>query len=173
MSEQMAEVNRMKSCSRCGERKPLADYHAHAKCSDGHAGVCKRCCNAARKSNYWGNRERELEYHRRYALVPSRIESQKRYSQTEGRKLSHRSYVREYAKLNPLKHIARRLINDAISNGLLVRGSCEICGELLTHGHHDDYSKPMSVRWLCKKHHAEWHRNNTPMCPDQSQEIAS
>ena len=35
---------------------------------------------------------------------------------------------------------------------------CEVCGERKTHAHHDDYSKPLEVKWLCKKHHDEHHR---------------
>jgi len=47
-----------------------------------------------------------------------------------------------------------------IRKGLLVPAPCEI-GEGC-HGrveaHHDDYTKPWSVRWLCRWHHAELHR---------------
>lgn len=47
---------------------------------------------------------------------------------------------------------------DALERGYLRRGPCEVCGDVETHGHHDDYSKPLSVRWLCVKHHAIHHR---------------
>jgi hypothetical protein len=41
--------------------------------------------------------------------------------------------------------------------GNMLPKPCEICGEGKTHGHHDDYSKPLEVRWLCTKHHGEQH----------------
>lgn len=33
-------------------------------------------------------------------------------------------------------------------------------GRRLINAHHDDYSKPFNVRWLCPQHHREWHKNN-------------
>lgn len=39
---------------------------------------------------------------------------------------------------------------------------CESCGRKPAFKHHDDYGKPENVRWLCRSHHAIWHRDNTP-----------
>lgn len=53
----------------------------------------------------------------------------------------------------------------AIARGDLERGPCEQaspeCSEKV-HAHHDDYAKPLDVRWLCVKHHTIHHRNNGP-----------
>lgn len=32
------------------------------------------------------------------------------------------------------------------------------CGEKEVHAHHDDYSKPLEVMWLCRIHHKERHK---------------
>ncbi len=39
---------------------------------------------------------------------------------------------------------------------------CEKCGGLSPRNerHHDDYSKPLAIRWLCKRHHAQAHNPN-------------
>ncbi len=45
----------------------------------------------------------------------------------------------------------------AIKTGILVRQTCEVCSRPDADAHHDDYSKPLEVRWLCSKHHAVMH----------------
>ena len=52
---------------------------------------------------------------------------------------------------------ARRAVRSAIEAGKLVRLPCEVCNALPVHAHHDDYSKPLAVRWLCRKHHDQFH----------------
>ncbi|MFC3331681.1 hypothetical protein ACFOEM_04310 [Paenalcaligenes hominis] len=38
-----------------------------------------------------------------------------------------------------------------------MRGDCEVCGKSKVDAHHDDYSKPLEVRWLCREHHMQHH----------------
>ncbi len=50
----------------------------------------------------------------------------------------------------------------ALLNGSIQRQTCEICGAEPAEAHHDDYNRPLEVRWLCREHHAQWHKNNKP-----------
>lgn len=53
------------------------------------------------------------------------------------------------------KIAARLVVTHAIESGRLLRGDCEVgvdC-EGRIEAHHDDYSRPLDVRWLCRKHH--------------------
>lgn len=54
-------------------------------------------------------------------------------------------------------------VGKAIRDGHLVRRPCEVCGHEEAIAHHDDYSKPLEVRWLCSVHHGRAHSaNDTP-----------
>lgn len=55
------------------------------------------------------------------------------------------------------KHEARWLARRAIKSGKITRRPCEICGNAKVDAHHDDYSRPLDVRWLCRPHHNEHH----------------
>lgn len=47
----------------------------------------------------------------------------------------------------------------ALRDGVLVRQPCEVCGDAVgIHGHHEDYSKPLEICWLCLWHHRERHK---------------
>lgn len=59
---------------------------------------------------------------------------------------------------HPLHEWARRATLNAIDRGLLTRQPCEVCGEEKVDAHHDDYTKPLAIRWLCRRHHMELHR---------------
>jgi ribosomal protein S27AE len=60
---------------------------------------------------------------------------------------------------HPGRAKAKALFRRAMRDGRLVRPTtCERCGKGgLIQGHHDDYNKPLDVRWLCASCHAYEH----------------
>lgn len=64
---------------------------------------------------------------------------------------------------NPKAKWAHQALRSAEKKGLIERGPCEVCHAVhgvdgvIIHGHHDDYDKPMQVRWLCILHHRQLH----------------
>lgn len=53
---------------------------------------------------------------------------------------------------------AHEQVYRAVRSGALKRLPCERCGAThCVHGHHEDYSRPLDVRWLCPKCHARHH----------------
>jgi hypothetical protein len=64
---------------------------------------------------------------------------------------------RDYFKIpeNRIKLRAKLKARRAVKRGQIKKQSCEVCDDPNTERHHDDYSKPYEVRWLCKKHHVE------------------
>ncbi len=63
----------------------------------------------------------------------------------------------EWAARNMDKRKAEWALGNAVRDGKITRQPCETCGDK-AQAHHDDYTKPLDVRWLCPKHHAELHR---------------
>lgn len=57
----------------------------------------------------------------------------------------------------PERTAAQRKVKAAIVRGDLIRRPCERCGKPNAHAHHEDYSKPLDVTWLCAWHHKMRH----------------
>lgn len=62
----------------------------------------------------------------------------------------------------------RVLTNTAIKIGKLIRQPCEKCGDPASQAHHDDYDKPLEVRWLCFMHHRMEHGHKNFKRKDRS-----
>jgi len=76
----------------------------------------------------------------------------------------HNAKMREWRKTHPLTGGARMKMNCRaythvlICRGKLVKGPCEVCGVSDVESHHDDYTNPREVRWLCTTHHRALHK---------------
>ncbi len=67
---------------------------------------------------------------------------------------------RRYCRLlqtRPERMRAKMLVKNAIARGLLIRQPCSECGDPKGEAHHPDYSRPLDVIWLCRKHHIAAH----------------
>jgi hypothetical protein len=95
--------------------------------------------------------EQKREYHQQY-LVWYRKERKRNREE-----MSMVPLIKKTPHARTIKINARNKVHKAIKNGTLVPLPCEQCGECVTEAHHDDYSKPLVISWLCKKHHIERH----------------
>lgn len=161
-----------KTCRQCGHDVRLADYYRHPRTADGVMAVCKACHRKNVSANYQRNKAHYQEYERGRANLPHRVAQREAYSQTSEGRAAHARSSRKQRQVRPLQRAARVAVGNALRTGRLIRQPCEVCGAERAQAHHDDYSKPLDVRWLCTTHHAEWHKHNVPLCPDQGQVAA-
>ena len=144
-----------KTCFKCRVPKPLTAFYAHPGMADGHFGKCKECMKADVKKNRKDKIEQYTQYEKQRAQQPHRIEARKEYAATpEGREAGNRA-KRAWEARNPEKKKAATAVSNAVRDGKLVRGkNCQVCGsDRNIEAHHEDYSKPFEIVWLCKKHH--------------------
>lgn len=123
----------MKRCSKCGAEKPLEAFAPRGDRPSGRQYQCRECQNDK-------------------ARTPEGRRIKKRYDVKHGVEIKS-----AWRNRNPKKRYAHEQVAYAIKTGRLEKGSCEICGSLKAVAHHDDYDKPLVVRWLCQVHHKQWH----------------
>lgn len=76
----------------------------------------------------------------------------------EKRRAAHRAYSKKSKEKLRTRTIGQNIAWAAIASKKISKEPCAICGERIVEGHHNDYSKPLEITWLCRKHHAAWHR---------------
>lgn len=60
--------------------------------------------------------------------------------------------VKKWRLKNPEKAKAHNIVYVSLRNGSLSKKPC-FCGNLKVEAHHSDYTRPLDIEWLCKKHH--------------------
>ena len=151
-------IGGMKTCFKCQRELPESEFYKHPRMADGLLGKCKSCTKSdvanrvkVRASDpMWV--EAELERHRlksrRY-----REDGRAKPLSAENKRTTHDRHREKY----PEKSVAHNVLSNAIRDGKITRQPCIVCGDPKSDGHHEDYSKPLDVMWLCRKHHAEHH----------------
>ncbi len=133
----------MKVCFKCKVEKPLSEFYIHLQMSDGHLNKCKTCS----KKDSVENRNKSIERYREY-------------DRNRGNR-QDLHYMAEYRDKHPNKYKAHSMVGNAIRDGKLFKEKCEVCQSSKNiHAHHDDYLKPLNIRWLCAADHSQWHRDN-------------
>ena len=163
-----------KKCFKCLLVKPITEFYKHPQMADGHLGKCKECTKKDSR-----DRGSDPEYERSRANLPHRIalrlayqktargqaamrRGKKRYAESTHGKAVKACNTKQYRKNNPAKYRAHQKVMNALRNGTLVKQPCEQCEAKRVHAHHDDYSKPLKVRWLCPKCHKVYHKEVLP-----------
>ena len=133
-----------KKCFKCGLVKSIDEFYKHKMMLDGHLGKCIDCTKSDVRKNY---QSKSVEERRRY---------EKARGLTPNRRLSRVEVGKRYREKYPEKISARRAVRYALQSGKLEKGACEFEGSECSgpiHAHHDDYTKPLKVRWFCEHHH--------------------
>lgn len=136
----------MKNCFKCKENKPLSDFYKHKAMTDGHLNKCKDCT----KRDTRRHRALRFDYYSKY--------DQKRYQEDGERRKKQNIHGRKWREKHPKAYKAQTAVSNAVRDGRLLKEPCLFCGaEKNIHAHHNDYSKPLDVVWLCAKCHHRMH----------------
>jgi len=113
--------------------------------------------------NTFKDNESYLNYYRKYRAKNAKKfrEYNKKYNREWRKKNGYHNEINSRLRY-PEKEQARRIVQAAVRSGFLVKGNCEVCGDAKSQAHHEDYSKPLEVMWLCALHHKEKHKKVIP-----------
>lgn len=127
----------MRDCTKCGVP---TDFGPNHKSRQGY--WCKVCRSKASVESARKHRASKRAANNSY----SARHSANRAAKTAAYRTNH-----------PERRLAHQSVQTAVRNGTLIAMPCSVCGSAKTHAHHDDYSKPLDVEWLCHMHHMERH----------------
>lgn len=132
----------LKRCAKCKAEKTTDGFYPKDS-------KCKPCrCELVR-----ANRRNNIEHYRAFDKA--------RYRTPERRAYTH-NMAYSYVLSHPKARAAHTAVGNAVRDRRLFKKPCEACGNARAHAHHDDYDKPLDVRWLCPPCHFDWHQKNGP-----------
>jgi hypothetical protein len=136
----------MKFCNTCGTEKAESEFHIRKASVDGLCAKCKSCMT---------------DYDKKRSGDKNRVAKRKEYSLSIVGIAAGKKAKEKYIEKNPTKRKAHILVGNAIRDKKLFKEPCEVCfTEENICAHHDDYAKPLNVRWLCALHHSQWHQEH-------------
>jgi len=151
-----------KKCFKCDFIKPLVDFYKHPQMADGHVNKCKECNKDDITTNRNANLDRYREYDNERYKKPERKEASILSCKAARKRSPERyaGYIKAWQERNPHKRSANNAVSNAVRDGRISKpAECSKCGlGGVIHGHHDDYSKPLEVVWVCPPCHSDIHK---------------
>ena len=107
---------------------------------------CSYRCKRHNTNYRWRNRNKDK----------FRILQKRSYIKNKEKRLL---YQHNFNKINKDKRTAYGLVSYAIKKRILIKPElCSLChAKSYLHSHHNDYSKPLEVKWLCAVCHKKYH----------------
>lgn len=146
-----------KSCNKCASELAVdTGFYANDR-------TCKDC----RKARVKQNRLEKIDYYKAYdaarAQRPDRVSARDEYAKTDAGIKAGNAAKMKWTIANKKKKWVANCTYNAIRDGKLMKSeSCHRCGKFncRIEGHHEDYDRPLSVKWLCSRCHRQWHKIN-------------
>ena len=140
-----------KVCPKCRVEKTLDEFYTDRSTKDGYTSTCKEC-----------RAEYIRAYYQRPGVRELKREANRRFFKTDRGKALKEKHRKIYYQKHLHKMRAHQKLNNECAAGRVVRPDmCGKCGKLCKpEAHHDDYSKPLDVRWLCTRCHTDYHMAN-------------
>jgi hypothetical protein len=153
----MSERTTTKDCTKCGLEKRRGDFYADSRKADGLMCICKECHKDGMRAVRQARADYYREFDRQRVNRPERVALRAAYRTTARGQERVAVGRKKWSERNPEKRAAHITVGNAVRNGRLIKRPCEVCGNPEVEAHHDDYSKPLKVRWLCTEHHIGHH----------------
>ena len=152
----------MKTCTKCKLEKSRTEFYRGKSYSDGLQYVCKKCQKKTvqrwRKNNPERTRKVGRLSKRRQREREGPDETCRKWNEWYANNAEHRrGYQAE--RRDTEKEKAQHAIYSEMRAGRLIRpDNCSRCDEeRKVIAHHEDYSKPLEVQWLCRSCHSFVH----------------
>ena len=126
----------------------MQEFYSHQETKDGYLNKCKNCT----RQNVTAYRNANLEKIRAYDR-----------ERADYKKIT--ANTKKYRKLFPERYKAQTAISNAVRDKRLIKpDTCSVCNVKPSrlHGHHEDYSKPFQVKWVCAACHKALHKRKWP-----------
>jgi hypothetical protein len=149
----------MKTCGKCEVEKDESEFCKKTAAPSGLQPHCKPCMALAQRKYYARHTEKLNAATREFRARHQEYYSDYQAAYRASGKM--KEALEKWNAKNPRKIGAHRILLKAIKDGDLVREPCH-CGNPKSHAHHNDYSKPMEVLFLCAQHHKDHHREHGP-----------
>lgn len=160
----------IRTCKHCRSTSETAEFYK------GVNSRCKECHKREVRQNRIEKADQYRAYEKmRYKRDGYRREYNSAWLKTEKGRASHAQSVRRRNLMHPDRRAANVILGNAVRDGKIRKPLyCSRCFDCpprrQLHAHHEDYSKPLDVEWICAKCHGLEHYGEAPEVPEFSKQ---